>query len=122
MLRQLSLFILAGLSLAGWSAVAWLIANTNPETPLARLAFVGALAVGLYGSAATLAYALTFLLWPMAGDAERRRFGRRQGLLWAALLVSFVLLRLSGELSAATASVAAALFVYGQYCRLGHRT
>jgi hypothetical protein len=104
----------------GWGGLTWLVTATSPQTPWARLAFLLALAVGLYATACLLAYAICLLLWPGAPRLAVEAFSRRQGLMWAGLLSSLALLRLSGELSAFTTGLAFLTFASAQYTQLRH--
>ena len=105
----------------GWAVVAWVVAQASVEDPRARLAFVAALAVGLYASATLFAYAVGSALWPRVPRPIMRAFGEWQGLAWSGLLTTLALLRLSGELSVATALIFVGAFVGAQWIRLGWR-
>ncbi len=101
-------------ALVGAGALVWLVTQASPREAWARLAFVAALATATYGLVALLANGLGLLLWPAAARPASRAFGARQGLLWAGLLATLALLRLSGELSTATALIAVAAFAFVQ--------
>lgn len=103
---------------AGWGGLTWLVTATSPQVPSARLAFVFTLAIGAYATAALLTYAACLLLWPAAPRLAIRTFSRRQGILWAGLLATLALLRLSGEMSALTVAVAFAAFATAEYTQL----
>jgi len=120
--RYLWLPRLVATGLAGWGGLAWLVTRVGPQDPRAKLFFVLALAAGLYATACLIAYGITFVLWPAAPRRALRAFGERQGLLWSGFLATLVLLRLSGELSAVTAAVAAAFFLAAQYSCFGRTT
>lgn len=113
MSRYLWVLRVAACAFAGAGALAWLLMQASPREAWARLAFVAALATALYGVVALLAYVLSLLLWPAARPAARA-FGARQGLLWAGLVATLVLLRLGGELSLATGLIAVAAFAFVQ--------
>ncbi len=104
----------AACALLGAGALVWIVTQASPREAWARLAFVAALAAALYGVVGLLAYGLSLLLWPAAARPASRNFGGRQGLLWAGLVATLVLLRLGGELSTATALVAVAAFAFVQ--------
>lgn len=118
MLRYLWPAHLATATVLGWGSLTWLVTATSPQASWARLAFVLALAVGLYATSCLLAYAVCLLLWPGAPRFAIQTFSRRQGLLWSGLFSVLALLRLTGELSACTLGVALATFATVQYTQL----
>jgi hypothetical protein len=117
--RFLWLARLLAATAGGWGAVIWLMNATDPQDARARLALVIALLCGLYGLISLVAIALAQFWGPLRGLPSPRAYGEYQGLLWAALIVTFVLLRLSGELSAAATVAALAAFGYAQWSALG---
>ncbi len=118
-MRFLWLVRLLAAAAGGWTAVVWLLTTADPQDARARLALVLALLCGLYGLVGLLAIALASA-WPVLRGARAARvYGERQGVLWAVLVVTFVMLRLSGELSAASTVAALAAFGYAQWSALG---
>lgn len=111
---------LAAAIVLGWGGLTWLVISTNPQAPWARLAFVLALALGIYATACMLAFALCLARWPAATRPAVHVFSRRQGIMWSALFASLALLRLSGEFSAFTATVTFLAFAGAQYSQLRH--
>ncbi|MDA8218182.1 MAG: hypothetical protein M0Z94_11255 [Dehalococcoidales bacterium] len=106
-------------SLASAGCLAWLVSNTDPGDNLARMAFVILLTVGAYAVVTPLVCLLIGRLWPAAPAEVRRLFAHFQGLLWSGLVMTGVLLRLSGELTAATALISLVVFACVQCLYVG---
>jgi hypothetical protein len=119
MSRYLWFLFLIGLNLAGWGAALWLVEHTQPTQSAARLAFVAAVTLGIFAFVSLVAHFASALLNKHLDHQQHRATGQRQGLLWAGLLATIVLLRFSGELSALTMFIVLAFFIYFQFVRLG---
>lgn len=119
MSRFLWLIRLLAANALGWGALAWLLGQASPQDARARLTFVLALALIAYGLAGLLAWAVGRAVPTLACGLPVSSFGERQGVLWSGLVAAFVLLRLSGELSAITTFAALGAFAYAQWVWLG---
>lgn len=122
MSRFLWLIRLLAANLLGWGALAWLLGQASPQDARARLAFVLALGLVVYGLVGLLARGLGHAIPRLVGGLPLGSFGDRQGAIWAGLVTAFVLLRLSGELSAITTVAALGVFAYAQWVWLGRAT
>lgn len=121
MSRILWLVALLVLAVTGWGAIAWLMIQTSPTQPLARLALVAALGVGVFAVVGLVAYLAGPWFRRGSGQLDRYRLSRQQGTLWAGFMAALLLLRLSGEMSAITLFVVLVSFLYLQFAGLGGR-
>ena len=111
---------LLGCGVLGGALLLWLLLTGDPQDARARLLFVLALTAGVYGLVGLAVAALARAYPLLAGGLAASSFGERQGALWAGLAAAFVLLRLTGELSAFTTVFSLAAFAGAQWALLGH--